>query len=666
MQLEVIGPRPFVRDAQGQLATRIGTLFPSQNVLYTQSPSVHAWQRLNFIDYLNQRRAASSLPALTAAEEQAVATDSVDLIFEADHLLIRPDPERMELAFMADDLLQSIVSKRQVRFLSVSDSRVREAIKRRGEYWRLSSIPKSREAKQRLVLGSKVGIRGLPIYYYNRLTGTRWLTCAEFSGLAKLEPIALARHLQEIAEHCDRCNRLGRPEVDFFAAEKEAFGARDFAGKAFEQMSPESLGAEFAQLRARFEAAVKEPFRSGGPDDKTWSERMLATLFLEGNEAETEHLLSGMSPEFFLQIEWLAGGRFEEGEFLLDPVFDEAGVHPEDAELQRICDARAKDIIFNFIRDFGDLEYINLGRVPESLSLDRPQKEGRRSVFIAEFKAHSESYPLRRFLRLQKWGVWEHLDRGKGLLQSIQESDEYTDYWQDRRLGCRQLGMNLCRRFIMRRLTETYRGKNDVFCGNQIHSTYFEREYLPGIATDKLPVERYTRKGYGLKLATLMGQAAAAGIIVGRSFDSARPAFDDGDEIVREGEDGLPSEVLVGDHSGAFTEYRKPLATFAADYARPVNARESLVPDARAFAEAYLAAFREQFLHTQGDYRKRRRAFDTLFKHCRYDPGGSFAYRWECVLRRLDQTNADELLDTIRSHIRVLTAPLPAEASPKE
>src|SRR5581483_661262 len=152
MQLEVIGPRPFVRDAQGQLATRIGTLFPSQNVLYTQSASVHAWQRLNFIDYLNQRRAASSLPALTAAEEQAVATDSVDLIFEADHLLIRPDPERMELAFMADDLLQSIVSKRQVRFLSVSDSRVREAIKRRGEYWRLSSIPKSREAKQRLVL----------------------------------------------------------------------------------------------------------------------------------------------------------------------------------------------------------------------------------------------------------------------------------------------------------------------------------------------------------------------------------------------------------------------------------------------------------------------------------------------------------------------------------
>ena len=30
-----------------------------------------------------------------------------------------------------------------------------------------------------------------------------------------------------------------------------------------------------------------------------------------------------------------------------------------------------------------------------------------------------------------------------------------------------------------------------------------------------------------------------------------------------------------------------------------------------------------------------RRAFDRLFKHCNYDPAGSFAYRWECVLRRL-------------------------------
>ena len=95
-------------------------------------------------------------------------------------------------------------------------------------------------------------------------------------------------------------------------------------------MPPDALMAEYAALRRRFEQAVKEPFRQDDPGNKMWSERMLSTLFLEGNEAETEQLLSGLSPEFFLQIEWLAGGRFEEGEFLLDPVFEEAMAHPDD------------------------------------------------------------------------------------------------------------------------------------------------------------------------------------------------------------------------------------------------------------------------------------------------------------------------------------------------
>ena len=654
MQVDIIGPRPFARDPQGQLLTRIGTLFPERYVLYTQPPGVHAWQRLRFIEHLNAQRAASSIAPLGVEEEQNVTLNSVDLIFDEEYILIRPDPERMGLAFAADELLQTLVSKRQVRFLSVSDSRVREALKRRGEYWRMSTIPKDQPGKERLVLGSKVAINAQPIYFYNRLTGTRWLTCGAFQQLEQLEPAVLARYLQEIADHSNRHNRLGRPEMDFFAADPLRFSAKDLEGKAFEQMPAEALLAEHAGLKERFAAAVAADLRKDDPRDKTWLERMISTLFLEGNETQTEQLLGGMSPEFFLQIEWLAGGRFEGGEFLLDPVFDEAVNHPQIEDLQRLCDARAKDIIFNFIRDYGDLEYINLGRVPESLSLDRPQKEGRRGVFLAEFKAYGEPQPLRRFLRLQKWGVWEHLDENKSLLQSIQESDEYTDYWLDRRLGCRQLGMNLCRRFFMRRLTEVYRGKNDLFRGQQIRSTYFEREYLSGIATDKLPVERYSRPGYALSLAKLIGQAAAAGIIVGRSFDGARPAFDDGDEIVREGDNGLPSEILVGDHSGAFTEYKKPLNAFAADYARPVNVREASVPDPKAFADAYLTAFEEQFVHTQEDYRKRRRAFDTLFKDCKYDPGGSFAYRWECVLRRLDETDAQQMLKTIRSHIRVL------------
>ena len=102
-----------------------------------------------------------------------------------------------------------------------------------------------------------------------------------------------------------------------------------------------------------------------------------------------------------------------------------------------------------------------------------------------------EPGPVRRFLRLQKWGLWEHLDEGKELLQAMQENDEYTDYCLDRRLGCKQLGMNLSHRVIMRRLNESYQGANARFRGERIRTTYFEREYVPGIATDKLPADRY-------------------------------------------------------------------------------------------------------------------------------------------------------------------------------
>src|SRR5256885_2289452 len=133
MQLELIGPHPFDKDAQGQQRTRIGTIFPDFNILYTETPAIHACQRLALIEQVNGQRAGRSLPPLSLAQEQQISSRSVDLIFETDHILIRPNPEQMDLAFLADEILQTLVSKRLVRFLSLSDPRVREAIKRRGE-----------------------------------------------------------------------------------------------------------------------------------------------------------------------------------------------------------------------------------------------------------------------------------------------------------------------------------------------------------------------------------------------------------------------------------------------------------------------------------------------------------------------------------------------------
>jgi hypothetical protein len=655
MDLELIGPHPLERDGLGRQKVRIGTLFLAPKALYTLPPGVHAWQRSAFMEIVNDRRARSGLDPLSPEQEEELCRNSVDLIFDPDHILIRPNPARMDLAFAADELLQELVSKRRIIFLSVSDRRVLEAIKQRGECWRLSSIPRTKEEKEKLVLSSKVAIQECPIYFYNRLTGTRWLTCEEFVNLGKLSDAVLARQLQEIANYSIRINRLGRPELDFFATDLRHFGPAVFAGIAFEQLAADELRAKYGDLKQHFISAVHEAFRRDDCALEAWCHRMIATLFLEGNESETDQILSGLSAEFFLHVEWLPGGRFEEGEFLLDPLFEEAAAHPKDHALQKLFDSRAKGMIFNLIREYGDIEYINLGRIPESLCQGRPVGAGRRGVYLAELRSRGERLPIKRFMRLLKWGVWEHLDEGKELLTAIEECDDYTDYWLDRRLGCRQLGMNLLARVIMRRLSETYHGTAPKYRGTTIRTIYFERDYLEGVASDKVPMEKLARPDYALKLAALLGKAAASSMIVGRSMALGTfPVFDDGDEVIREGEDGLPAEILVTDHSGAFGDFKRPLNAFAEHYARPVNTRAKLLSNGADFAHAYLEGLRERFLHVQIDYRKRRRAFDTLFKHCHYDPGGSFAYRWEKVLSRLDQTDAEPLFDAVRGHIWVL------------
>src|SRR5262249_1331288 len=148
---------------------------------------------------------------------------------------IRPDPERMDLAFAADELLQTLASKRQIKFLSLSDPRVREGIKHRGEAWRMSSIPKTREGQEQLLEKSKVGIQGQRIYYYNRLTGTRWVTNQQFESLNALDDTVLTRHLQEIADHSLHLNRIDQPEIDFFATDLRRFGAQDFSKVVYDQ-----------------------------------------------------------------------------------------------------------------------------------------------------------------------------------------------------------------------------------------------------------------------------------------------------------------------------------------------------------------------------------------------------------------------------------------------
>src|ERR1051325_7546854 len=119
MELKLIGPHPFDLDERGGQKVRIGTLFLNHKTLYTLPPGVHAWQRSGFIGEINRQRVQKGQEPLSLEEEDAICRSSVDLIFDPDRILIRPNPERMDLAFGADELLQELVSKRKIIFLSV-------------------------------------------------------------------------------------------------------------------------------------------------------------------------------------------------------------------------------------------------------------------------------------------------------------------------------------------------------------------------------------------------------------------------------------------------------------------------------------------------------------------------------------------------------------------
>lgn len=648
--MKLLGEPLFARDAKGQLASRIGTIFVKSDGLVTLK-GVHATQRLAWIKELNRERQQAGLAPLSDFEIDEEMASSVDLLFDERTVLIRPDPDAMELAFEADEMLQKLVSKRCIRYLNTHDAQVRDALRAHGENWRMSRLPVSVEEMRILISSSLAAIETLPIFYYNRSTGTRFLTLAQFANLGNQPDDLFRQQLEEIVEYAARRNRFWYPEIDIFptgcAFTRQAFEALNAAN-----LPISALRAAYRKLLDTFRAALPAELRDESDANIEWRNRMCSALTQQPNAVDAEELIQDISPEFYRQIEWLPGCRIVKGELIFDPVCDESDVYPEDIDLKALCDPRAKAVIFNYLREYNTIEYINIGRIGHSLSTRAPVSH-RAPVYIVQVKEAGKTKPDLRILRFQKWGVKEHLDDGKDLLRAVMEAMDYTDYILDRRLGCQQLGMNLPPRLATGRIAETYNGHNEAYRSARFWSVYFERAYVSGCATDKIMPDRYADPAFNRRLARLLGEAAAVNCIVGRANVELQVMFDDGDEVIRMDADGLPEHLIISDHTGSFSQYDIRLERDADAYAGPVNRRAAHMPNAKEVAALYLEAFQQRFEQVQQEYRRRKTAFDSLFKHRPLDRKGSIAYRWQCVLARLDTTDAAELCATIRSHMEV-------------
>ena len=583
--MKLIGEQIFAKDAEGRPVSRIGTIFLRTPGLVTKR-GVHAMQRMMWIDALNEEREAAGLEPMTDAEEDAEINESVDLVFTETQVLIRPNPDRMELAMRADEKLQKLVSKRFIRFLNTSSAKVRAALRERGENWRMARQPISQEDMANLILNSRVPMCERPIYYYNHLSGTRFITAGTYYEIENLPPDAFRRQIVEVVNGLKSRNRTGSPEVDLFPATTPVEIKTALKSLEPDTLDDAALKAFCAKVSMDWRMSLPVDLREETVDNFEWRNTMCHALTKGPNEtaAEEQELIAGIAPEFYRQIEWLPGARIDNGEVVFDTVYDEAA-RTQDPELLSKCDNRVKSFLFNTTRLFGSLCYINIGRIANSLARHPVAGSRRGNVYIMQYREAGAEDAKVMMIRLQKWGVAERLDEGKNLLQAIIETDEYSDYILDRRLMCRQLGMNLPRRLGYGHFTEKYRGLNQ-YNGVAVRTGYFIRSYVPGFASDKVPLAKFRNPAFALRFAELMGAAAAVDMVVGRRSSQTREMlFDQNYEVLRLGDDGLPVEVRVTDHAGSFTDYESPLDVLAKDYAAAAIRRREFVADVAAFSD---------------------------------------------------------------------------------
>jgi hypothetical protein len=652
----LIGEPLLACDATGRLKNRIATVFLKTPGIVTTGP-MHIMQRQIWIDHLQTERARKGLPPLTPEEEIDEMELSVDLLLDNDEktVQIRPDPKEMDMAFMADDLLQSIVSKRRIVYLNIENALVRNRLMQRGENWRMSQLASDQEQMIHQIASARVSIHFLPIYFYNKNTGTRFLTLDSFKSIGRLPDDEFRGQLLEIATFSQNPNHHGHPEIAVFPPDC-AFSRKEF-NAVKPKMSAVRLREVYSELVSKFSAALPPKLHTESVENLEWRNALYAAITRSRKSNAKCEVLSNISAEFYKQIEWLPGANItEDGELIFDKVFDEAHADPDDPDLRHLCDMRAKEFVQNYLRQFRNIQYINIGRIGRSLNRKRTTDKLQRSnVYIVHFKSADKDRTSLRIIRFQKYCIYEHLESGKEMLESIMEAVDYTDYIFNRRLACTQLGMRLPKKFVTGRIRETYHGRNTRYDGWRIWVVYFERDYVNGIASDKIPEESYNAPEFCIRLAVLLGEAAAVNMVVGRSDTAGKPMFDDGDEVILlDEESALPCDLTVSDHTGTLNDYTSPFYASAPAYAEFINNHVRKIQDPEPFIDTFLNAFRDKLEWLQGEYRLRKLAFDTLFSQLPYDEHGSLAYRWECILKRLASADAENLTEMIRANLNAI------------
>jgi hypothetical protein len=182
---------------------------------------------------------------------------------------------------------------------------------------------------------------------------------------------------------------------------------------------------------------------------------------------------------------------------------------------------------------------------------------------------------------------------------------------------------------------------------------FFDRQYVSGVVTDKLPVAWYKSPEFIKSLSGLLGSTAAFSLVLGRFSPSGTIFYDDGDEVIQLDSRSIPTRLVIIETTGSFNDWTTPLYAmlphclirFRAhlDKASREGVPLEVIKESVAiFAEALcrkVREIREIALVPSSDVR-------FLFDDRKLEPGG-IRERWEGIVRRLEKTDLEQLFDNV-------------------
>lgn len=630
-----IGPDFFEVDEKGEPLSHIGSVFPRYRAIVTVR-GIHAYHVSILTEFLMLTAPENDRPDPYELEG-LVCLDAVPLIFRGDRIIIRCDPDAMDNVFAADQMLQTFFPKKQIQFTGLHIPEIRIQLRHRGECWRMTPTPRSVVEICRYLRGSKVQVGTGLTFYYNEPTGGRFLTFDEFMRIRPLieqdRSEALAR-LREILNLLHCTNNWGSRELSLLLPAGKELDITDLENTlTLLEEIPDSQKAESAlESFDRFATLFAE---AAGPElvkddyaDPGWRTTMFCRL-LDINEDAMEELALELSPEFHLNVKWLPGISIVGGQARFDPE----------------ADPRVHGLISHFLENTADLVSINIGRVQESQS-NRDISGEEREVYLTVITTGDGRETI-SLIRLMKWDVIHRIKMGVPLAQAIEDTFKYRDYIFDRLHAAARLGFPiLTYREIRFELQIPGLGAVPAF--------FFERQYVTGIVSDKIPVGCYKNPNFIESLSCFLGLAAAFTLVLGKvSFRTGKVFYDDGDELIQLDMNSIPSRLVFIETTGSFTDWTTPIAELLPQCLSRfrVHLEKALSSGVRfEVIERSIATFagslcnkinevREAVLAPSSDI---RRLFDD-----RPRGQGGIRDKWEGIIHRLETADVASLRDTV-------------------